>query len=137
MARICTFTISSRRPITAHTIVTVAMYKMGVDIDGALNWPAEYHGSLQFPAHNRLLPYSPAVDTRVNVFVERLAYRIRGTDFWSLQTLVCFGMKRAQIRNICDDVTKMKKFRRDAERSDEYDRTNSFFSTFDLEILMY
>lgn len=90
-----------------------------------------------FQAHNRLLPYSPAVDTRVNVFVERLAYRIRGTCFWSLQTLVCYGLKGVHIKSIGGDVTKMKKIRRDAERSDDCDRTNSFFKAFDLEISIF
>jgi len=84
-----------------HNIVTVIMNEKGVDLDGALNWLAEYHGQVlsNFQAQYRLLPSSgPAVDADVNVFVERLAYWIRGFDCWSLETERYFGTKGPEIK---------------------------------------
>ena len=84
-----------------HNIVTVIMNEKGVDLDGALNWLAEYHGQVlsNFQAQYRLLPsWGPAVDADVNTFVERLAYWIRGIDCWSLETERYFGTRGLEIK---------------------------------------
>ena len=72
-----------------HYVVTVIMNEKGVDLDGTLNWLAEHHGQVlsNFLAQYCLLPaWGPAVDADVSAFVERLAYWIRGIDYWSLET---------------------------------------------------
>jgi hypothetical protein len=84
-----------------HNIVTVIMNEKRVDLDGALNWLAEYHGQVLsiFQAQYRMLPsWGPAVDADVSVFVERLAYWIRGIDCWSLETERYFGAKGLEIK---------------------------------------
>jgi len=84
-----------------HNIVTVIMNEKGVDLDGALNWLADYHGQVlsNFQAQYRLLPsWGPAVDADVIAFVERLAYWIRGIDCWSLETERYFGTKGLEIK---------------------------------------
>src|ERR1700761_905919 len=84
-----------------HNIVTVVMNEKGVDLDGSLNWLADYHGQVlsNFQAQYRLLPsWSPAVDADVNTFVERLAYGIRGIDCWSLETERYFKERGPEIK---------------------------------------
>jgi hypothetical protein len=84
-----------------HNIVTVIMNEKGVDLDGALNWLAQYHGQVlsNFQAQYRLLPsWGPVVDTDVGTFVERLAHWIRGIDCWSLETERYFGTKGLEIK---------------------------------------
>ena len=84
-----------------HYIVTVIMNEKGVDLDGTLNWLAEHHGQVlsNFQAQYCLLPaWGPAVDADVSAFVERLAYWIRGIDYWSLETERYFGRRGPEIK---------------------------------------
>jgi hypothetical protein len=79
-----------------HNIITVVMSENGVDLDGALNWVAEYHEKVlsEFQAQYRDLPsWGPTIDSRVKMYVERLAYFIRGIDCWAFETERYFGTK--------------------------------------------
>ncbi|KAI0248889.1 terpenoid synthase [Lactifluus subvellereus] len=84
-----------------HNIITVVMNEKGVNLDGALNWVAEYHGDVlsRFQAQHRMLPsWSPDVDRVANAFVEGLAYWIRGHDCWSFESGRYFGTKGPEIK---------------------------------------
>jgi Delta6-protoilludene synthase len=77
------------------------MAEKGVDLDGALDWVAEYHGHvlLEFQAQCQALPsWGPAVDLEVKAYVERLAYFIRGIDCWAFETERYFGTKGREIQ---------------------------------------
>jgi len=84
-----------------HNIITVVMNEKGLDRDGALAWLGKYHGEVlsKFQAQSRTLPtWSPAIDSDVEAFVERLGYWIRGIDCWSLETERYFGTKGPEIQ---------------------------------------
>lgn len=62
--------------------------KEGIDLNGALNWLAEYHGHLlsNFQAQQRLLPsWDHAADTDTGTRGE-IGLRDCGKDCWSLET---------------------------------------------------
>jgi hypothetical protein len=70
------------------------MNEKGVDLDGALDWLAEYHEEVlsEFQAQYRALAsWGPAIDFRVKKYVERLACFIRGIDCWAFETERYFG----------------------------------------------
>ena len=84
-----------------HNIVTVIMNEKAVDLDGALNWLAEYHGQVlsNFQAQYCLLPaWGPAVDADVSAFVERLASWIRGIDYLPLETEGYLGAEGPKVK---------------------------------------
>ncbi|KAH9970573.1 terpenoid synthase [Lactifluus volemus] len=84
-----------------HNIITAVMNDKGLDLDGALNWVGEYHGNIlsNFQTQHRLLPsWGPDMDPVVDVFVEGLAYWIRGHDCWSFETERYFGTKGLEIK---------------------------------------
>jgi len=85
-----------------HNIITVVMNEKGVDLDGALDWVAEYHERVlsQFQAQFRSLPsWGPTIDSKVKTYVERLAYFIRGIDCWAFETERYFGTQGREVQN--------------------------------------
>ena len=77
------------------------MNEKGVDLDGALDWLAEYHEQVlsKFQAQYRTLPsWGPAIDLKVKTYVERLACFIRGIDCWAFETERYFGTKGLEIQ---------------------------------------
>jgi hypothetical protein len=77
------------------------MNEKGIDLDGALNWVAEYHEQIlsEFQAQYQALPsWDPAIDLRVKTYVERLAYFMRGIDCWAFETERYFGTKGREIQ---------------------------------------
>jgi len=77
------------------------MNEKGIDLDGALDWVAEYHGQIlsEFQAQYQVLPsWDPATDLRVKTYVERLAYFMRGIDCWAFETERYFGTKGREIQ---------------------------------------
>ena len=77
------------------------MHEKGVDLNGALDWLAEYHGVIlsRFQAQYQTLPsWGPDMDTIVAAFVERLAYWIRGHDCWSFESERYFGTEGPEIQ---------------------------------------
>ncbi|KAF8260661.1 terpenoid synthase [Lactarius quietus] len=84
-----------------HNILTVVMNEKGVDLNGALDWLAEYSGELlsKFQSQYRVLPsWGPGTDPIVAAFVERLAYGIRGYDCWAFEAERYFGTKGPEIQ---------------------------------------
>jgi len=85
----------------SHNILTVVMNEKGVDLDGALDWLAEYNEVVlsQFQAQYRMLPlWGSDMDPIVTAFVERLAHWIRGHDCWSFESERYFGTKGPEIQ---------------------------------------
>jgi hypothetical protein len=77
------------------------MNEKGIDLDGALDWVAEYHEQIlsEFQAQYQVLPsWGPAIDLRVKTYVERVAYFMRGIDCWALETERYFGTKGREIQ---------------------------------------
>ena len=77
------------------------MNEKGVDLDGALDWLAEYHEEVlsEFQAQYRALAsWGPAIDFRVKKYVERLACFIRGIDCWAFETERYFGKNGRDIQ---------------------------------------
>ena len=77
------------------------MNEKGLDLDGALNWVADYHGQIlsEFQLQYQVLPFwDPAIDLRVRTYVERLAYFVRGIDCWAFETERYFGTKGREIQ---------------------------------------
>jgi hypothetical protein len=77
------------------------MSEKGIDLDGALDWVAEYHEQIlsEFQAQYQALPsWDPAIDLRVKTYVERLAYFVRGIDCWAFETERYFGTKGREIQ---------------------------------------
>jgi hypothetical protein len=77
------------------------MNEKGIDLDGALNWVAEYHEQIlsEFQAQYQVLPsWDPAIDLRVKTYVGRLAYFMRGIDCWAFETERYFGTKGREIQ---------------------------------------
>jgi hypothetical protein len=77
------------------------MNEKGVDLDGALDWLAEYNRVVlsRFQTQYRMLPsWGPDMDPIVTALVERLAHWIRGHDCWSFESERYFGMKGAEIQ---------------------------------------
>jgi hypothetical protein len=77
------------------------MNEKGVDLDGALDWVAEYHEQIlsEFQAQYQALPsWDPAIDLRVKAYVERLAHFVRGIDCWAFETERYFGIKGREIQ---------------------------------------
>jgi hypothetical protein len=77
------------------------MNEKGLDLDGALNWVADYHGQIlsEFQLQYQVLPFwDPAIDLRVRTYVEMLAYFIRGIDCWAFETERYFGTKGREIQ---------------------------------------
>jgi hypothetical protein len=77
------------------------MNEKGIDLDGALNWVAEYHEEIlsAFQAQYHVLPsWDPAIDLRVKTYVERLAYFMRGIDCWAFETERYFGTRGREIQ---------------------------------------
>jgi hypothetical protein len=77
------------------------MNEKGIDLDGALNWVAEYHEQIlsEFRAQYQALPsWDPAIDLRVKTYVERLACFMRGIDCWAFETERYFGTKGREIQ---------------------------------------
>ncbi|KAG5640845.1 hypothetical protein DXG03_006834 [Asterophora parasitica] len=84
-----------------HNIITVVMKEKGVDLGGALDWVAKYLGQVldEFKAQCQALPsWGVAVDREVKVYVERLAYFMRGIDCWAFETERYFGTKGREIQ---------------------------------------
>ncbi|KAH9992251.1 terpenoid synthase [Russula compacta] len=84
-----------------HNVITVIMKEKDVDLEGALDWVAEYHGQVlsQFQAQCQLLPsWGATTDLKVKTYVERLAYFIRGIDCWAFETERYFGSKGLEVR---------------------------------------
>ncbi|KAI9439678.1 terpenoid synthase [Lactarius indigo] len=84
-----------------HNILTVVMNEKCVDLDGALDWLAEYNRVVlsRFQAQYRMLPsWGPDMDPVVTAFVERLGYWIRGHDCWSFEAERYFGKKGPEIQ---------------------------------------
>jgi hypothetical protein len=89
------------------------MNEKGIDLDGALDWVAEYHEQIlsEFQAQYQVLPsWDPTIDLRVKTYVERLAYFMRGIDCWAFQTERYFGTKGREIQEqrIVDLLPKAK-----------------------------
>jgi len=85
----------------SHNLLTVVMHEKGVDLDGALDWLAEYNRVVlsRFQAQYRMLPsWGPDMDPVITAFVERLAYWIRGHDCWSFESERYFGTKGPEIQ---------------------------------------
>ena len=59
-----------------HNIVTVIMNEKGVDLDGALNWLAEYHEQV----------------------LSNFQAQYRGIDCWSLEAERYFGTKGLEVK---------------------------------------
>jgi hypothetical protein len=77
------------------------MSEKGIDLDGALDWVAEYHEQILsgFQAQYRELPsWGPAIDLRVKTYVEGLAHFVRGIDCWAFETERYFGTKGREIQ---------------------------------------
>jgi len=77
------------------------MNEQGIDLNGALDWVAEYHEQIlsEFQAQYQALPsWDPAIDLRVKTYVERLAYFMRGIDCWAFETERYFGTKGREIQ---------------------------------------
>ena len=77
------------------------MNEKGVDLNGALDWLAEYNAVIlsRFQAQYQMLPsWGPDMDPIVTTFVERLAYWIRGHDCWSFESERYFGLKGREIQ---------------------------------------
>jgi hypothetical protein len=77
------------------------MNENGVDLDGALDWVAEYHKQIlsEFQAQYDNLPsWGPTMDLKVKVYVERLAYFVRGIDCWAFETERYFGTKGLEVQ---------------------------------------
>ena len=76
------------------------MNEKGVDLEGAVDWLAEYNGVVlsKFQVLYRMLPsWGPDMDFVVTAFVERLAYLIRGHDSWSFESERYFRTKGTEI----------------------------------------
>jgi hypothetical protein len=77
------------------------MNEKGIDLDGALDWVAEYHEEVlsEFHAQYRVLPsWGQAIDLKVKTYVERLAHFIRGIDCWAFETERYFGAKGREVQ---------------------------------------
>lgn len=77
------------------------MNEKNFNLDGALDWVAEYHGQVlsEFQAQHRVLPsWGPAIDHRVKMYVERLGQFIRGIDCWAFETERYFGTKGREVQ---------------------------------------
>jgi hypothetical protein len=77
------------------------MNEKGVDLDGALDWLAEYNRVVlsRFQAHYQMLPsWGPDMDPIVTAFVERLAHWVRGLDCWSFESERYFGTEGTEIQ---------------------------------------
>jgi hypothetical protein len=77
------------------------MNENGVDLDGALDWVAEYHKQVlsEFQVQYDNLPcWGPTMDSKVKVYVERLAYFVRGIDCWAFETERYFGTKGLEVQ---------------------------------------
>lgn len=77
------------------------MKEKGVDLEGALDWVAGYHGQVlsRFQAQYQLLPsWGATIDLKVKTYVERLAYFIRGIDCWAFETERYFGSKGLEVQ---------------------------------------
>ncbi len=84
-----------------HNLLTVVMNEKGVDLNGAIDWLAEYHAEVlsKFQAQYQLLPsWGPDLDPIVANFVERLAYSVRGIDAWHFESERYFGTKGLDIQ---------------------------------------
>jgi hypothetical protein len=84
-----------------HNIITVVMNEKKVNLDGALDWVAEYHGQVlsEFQAQYQMLPsWEPAIDQKVKTYVERLGQFIRGIDCWAFETERYFGTKGREVQ---------------------------------------
>lgn len=89
------------------------MNEKGVDLAGALDWVSEYHEQVlsEFQAQYRALAsWGPAIDLKVKMYVEGLAFFIRGIDCWAFETERYFGNKGREIQNqrIVDLLPKAK-----------------------------
>jgi hypothetical protein len=96
-----------------HNIITVVVNEKGIDLDGALDWLAEYHEQIlsEFQTQYQALPsWDPAIDLRVKAYVERLAYFMRGIDCWAFETERYFGTKGREVQEqrIVDLLPKAK-----------------------------
>ena len=77
------------------------MNEKGVNLDGTLNWLAEYHGqvSSKLLAQYRLLPsWGPVADADVSAFVERLSSWVRGIDYLPLETEGYLGAEGPKVK---------------------------------------
>lgn len=84
-----------------HNIITVVMNEKKVNLDGALDWVAEYHGQVlsEFQAQYQMLPsWEPVIDQKVKMYVERLGQFIRGIDCWAFETERYFGTKGREVQ---------------------------------------
>ncbi|KAH8991186.1 terpenoid synthase [Lactarius akahatsu] len=85
----------------SHNFLTAIMNDKGVDLDEALDWFAEYNGTLLSKVQEqcRALPsWNPDIDPIVTTYVERLCYWLRGHDCWSFESGRYFGTKGPEIQ---------------------------------------
>ena len=77
------------------------MNEKGVDLDGALDWVADYHEQVlsEFQAQYQVLPsWGTAIDLRVKTYVERLGCFMRGIDCWAFEIERYFGTNGREVQ---------------------------------------
>ncbi len=77
------------------------MNEKKVNLNRALDWVAKYHKQVlsKFQAQRRVLPtWGPAINQKVQTYVERLAQFIRGIDCWAFETERYFGTMGREVQ---------------------------------------
>ncbi|EJF62150.1 terpenoid synthase [Dichomitus squalens LYAD-421 SS1] len=82
-----------------HNIITVVIHHLGLNLDSAVEWAADYHKDAQrrFSDTMKLVPsFGPAVDRDLDTYIQRIAMWVRGNYCWLFEGGRYFGSRGAE-----------------------------------------
>ena len=85
-----------------HNLIIAIMHDLGVNMDDAFQWAADYCKELTtnfLRIYQKGLPsFGPEIDPQVKAYFEGLGNWTRGLDAWSFESARYFGKKGEEVR---------------------------------------
>ncbi|KAF4623291.1 hypothetical protein D9613_001447 [Agrocybe pediades] len=86
-----------------HNIVTIVMRQFGINLDGAMNWVAQYHKEVEthFLDGLKCVPsWGPEIDKNMEVYINGLANWARSNDCWNFECGRYFGKRGLEFQKV-------------------------------------
>ncbi|KAF8970725.1 terpenoid synthase [Flammula alnicola] len=84
-----------------HNVITIAMHEFNVDLDGAMQWAANYHVEVEtkfLDGLKRVPSWGPEIDQQLKQYIYGLANWPRCNDCWNFESGRYFGSKGREIQ---------------------------------------
>ncbi|KAI0922944.1 terpene cyclase [Taiwanofungus camphoratus] len=108
---LCSYNVEQARGDDGHNLVTIVMHEFQTDVQSAINWISDLHGSLvsQFLDKWKEIPtFGDPIANEVHTYVDGLGNWVRANDSWSFESERYFGKHGLEIQGTRPELCGME-----------------------------